>query len=60
MALTSTRAAPASLHAAWRRDPDLRFCRTCYDHLAGQVGIAVTDALTKAAISSPRGRATGR
>src|SRR5829696_8380880 len=40
MALAGTRAAPASLHAAWRRDPDLRFCRTCYDHLAGQVGIA--------------------
>ena len=36
-------APPASKSAAWRRDPDLRFCRTCYDHLAGQVGIAVTD-----------------
>ena len=27
------------------RDDTLRFARTCYDHLAGQVGVAVTDAL---------------
>jgi DNA-binding transcriptional ArsR family regulator len=47
MALAGTRAPPAAKTAAWRRDPDLRFCRTCYDHLAGQVGMAVTDALTK-------------
>jgi len=26
-------------------DNALRFARTCYDHLAGQVGVAVTDAL---------------
>ncbi len=43
--------APAS--AAWRRDPDLRFCRTCYDHLAGQVGMAVTDALTHEGVIEP-------
>ncbi|MCW5748299.1 MAG: helix-turn-helix transcriptional regulator [Alphaproteobacteria bacterium] len=43
--------APAS--AAWRRDPDLRFCRTCYDHLAGQVGMAVTDALTHESVIEP-------
>ena len=43
--------APAS--AAWRRDPDLRFCRTCYDHLAGQVGMAVTDALTHDNVIEP-------
>src|ERR1043165_6943386 len=48
MALAGTRAPPPSMHAAWRRDPDLRFCRTCYDHLAGQGGIAVTAGLTKA------------
>ena len=41
--------------AAWRRDPDLRFCRTCYDHLAGQVGIAVTDSLTRAGHIEPKG-----
>jgi DNA-binding transcriptional ArsR family regulator len=55
MAVAGSRAAPASKTAAWRRDPDLRYCRTCYDHLAGQVGIAVTDALTKAGHLSPKG-----
>lgn len=55
MALAGTRAAPASKSAAWRRDPDLRFCRTCYDHLAGQVGIAVTDALTQHGHLEPKG-----
>jgi DNA-binding transcriptional ArsR family regulator len=55
MALAGTRAPPASRAAAWRRDPDLRFCRTCYDHLAGQVGIAVTDALTRAGHIEPEG-----
>ncbi len=55
MALAGARAAPASRSAAWRRDPDLRFCRTCYDHLAGQVGIAVTDALTRGGHIEPEG-----
>ena len=55
MALAGTRAPPASKAAAWRRDPDLRFCRTCYDHLAGQVGMAVTDALTKGGHLQPKG-----
>jgi DNA-binding transcriptional ArsR family regulator len=55
MALAGTRAPPASKTAAWRRDPDLRFCRTCYDHLAGQVGMAVTDALTKGGHLQPKG-----
>jgi len=55
MALAGTRATPASKSAAWRRDPDLRFCRTCYDHLAGQVGIAVTDSLTRQGHLEPRG-----
>ena len=27
------------------RDEALRFARTCYDHLAGQVGVAIADAL---------------
>lgn len=44
---------PAPASAAWRRDPDLRFCRTCYDHLAGQVGMAVTDALTHESVIEP-------
>ncbi|MDP1751949.1 MAG: helix-turn-helix transcriptional regulator, partial [Reyranella sp.] len=55
MALAGTRAPPASQSAAWRRDPDLRFCRTCYDHLAGQVGIAVTDSLTQHGHLEPKG-----
>jgi DNA-binding transcriptional ArsR family regulator len=55
MALAGTRAEPASKSAAWRRDPDLRYCRTCYDHLAGQVGIAVTDSLTQHGHLEPRG-----
>jgi DNA-binding transcriptional ArsR family regulator len=55
MALAGQRATPASRSAAWRRDPDLRFCRTCYDHLAGQVGIAVTDSLTRHGHLEPRG-----
>jgi len=55
MALAGKRAEPASKTAAWRRDPDLRFCRTCYDHLAGQVGMAVTDALTQHGHLEPKG-----
>jgi DNA-binding transcriptional ArsR family regulator len=55
MAIAGTRAEPASKSAAWRRDPDLRFCRTCYDHLAGQVGLAVTDSLTQHGHLEPKG-----
>lgn len=55
MNVAGMRAPPASASAAWRRDPDLRFCRTCYDHLAGQVGIAVTDSLTRAGHIEPEG-----
>jgi hypothetical protein len=41
----------AAIEAPPRRQPQspnddaLRFARSCYDHLAGQVGVAVTDAL---------------
>jgi DNA-binding transcriptional ArsR family regulator len=28
------------------RDEALRFARTCYDHIAGQLGVAIADALT--------------
>jgi DNA-binding transcriptional ArsR family regulator len=55
MALAGERVQPAAKNAAWRRDPDLRFCRTCYDHLAGQVGMAVTDALTQHGRLEPKG-----
>ena len=56
MALAGQRAEPAAQSAAWRRDPDLRFCRTCYDHLAGQIGIAVTDSLTQHGHLEPKGQ----
>jgi hypothetical protein len=26
---------------------DIKFCRTCYDHLAGQVGVKITEAFEK-------------
>jgi hypothetical protein len=55
MAVAGTGVSPAAKTAAWRRDPDLRFCRTCYDHLAGQVGTAVTDSLTRAGHIEPKG-----
>src|SRR4029077_9891030 len=55
VASAAHRAPPVSKSAAWRRDPDLRFCRTCYDHLAGQVGMAVTDSLTKGGHLEPKG-----
>ena len=56
MAVAGATAPPASKSAAWRRDPDLRFCRTCYDHLAGQVGMAVTDSLTRGGHLEPQGQ----
>jgi DNA-binding transcriptional ArsR family regulator len=36
---------PARYQPRSIRDEALRFARTCYDHLAGQVGVAITDAL---------------
>ncbi len=38
-------AAPPPRTGSPRPDAALRFARTCYDHLAGVVGVAVTDAL---------------
>jgi DNA-binding transcriptional ArsR family regulator len=44
-----------------RIDDQMRRARTCYDHLAGELGVAVTDALQARAISSgPRCRGTDR
>ena len=46
--------------AATRRQPRsanddaLRFARSCYDHLAGQLGVAVTDALVAMGTSYSR------
>jgi DNA-binding transcriptional ArsR family regulator len=36
---------PPRRQAGAANDDALRFARSCYDHLAGQVGVAVTDAL---------------
>lgn len=30
-----------------REDPPIRVCRTCYDHLAGKVGVALTEGLVR-------------
>lgn len=27
--------------------PDIQYCRTCYDHLAGKIGVRITEQLTK-------------
>ena len=40
-------AGPAPSHATtWRGGEALRTARTCYDHLAGRLGVALADALT--------------
>jgi DNA-binding transcriptional ArsR family regulator len=36
---------PATNRATPRIDPALRRARTCYDHIAGELGVAITDAL---------------
>ena len=33
--------------AAEKEDPPIRICRTCYDHLAGRVGVALAEGLVK-------------
>jgi len=55
MNVAGMRAPSASASAACRRDPHLCFSRRSYDHLAGQVGIAVTDSLTRAGHIEPEG-----
>ncbi len=37
---------PGRIVATGPRDAALRMARTCYDHLAGRLGVAITDALT--------------
>ena len=32
---------------ATKEDPPIRVCRTCYDHLAGKVGVALAESLVK-------------
>ncbi len=45
-ALAPDRTTPRSLSATGRRQA-LAHLRTCYDHLAGTVGVAITDAMTE-------------
>lgn len=37
--------APRAGPPPWRADPALRLARTCYDHYAGRLGVALADAL---------------
>lgn len=41
----ATLTAPPPRIVTGPRDPVMRFARTCYDHLAGQVAVAITDRL---------------
>jgi DNA-binding transcriptional ArsR family regulator len=45
----------ASSAAASRADKPLRFARTCYDHLAGQVAVGMAQALVAQGVLRPRG-----
>src|SRR5687768_2960204 len=38
---------PAEKRTIADADSDIRYCRTCYDHLAGKVGVAITGGLLK-------------
>ena len=38
---------PARYQPRSKQDDALRFARTCYDHLAGQLGVAIADALAR-------------
>jgi DNA-binding transcriptional ArsR family regulator len=46
MAVAADTASPTR-SSAWRGGEALRNARTCYDHLAGRLGVALTDALTE-------------
>src|SRR6266487_904176 len=34
-------------NAATTATPAIKYCRTCYDHLAGKMGVSITDSLLK-------------
>jgi DNA-binding transcriptional ArsR family regulator len=38
---------PQRYQPRWSGDEELRTARTCYDHIAGRLGVALTDALTR-------------
>jgi DNA-binding transcriptional ArsR family regulator len=49
-------ASPGTFREA-RHGRDLRLARSCYDHLAGRLGVAVTEALVRDGALRPRGAA---
>jgi DNA-binding MarR family transcriptional regulator len=52
LAALATEPRPSSLHA-WTHREQLKRARTCYDHLAGKLGVAVADAaLTAGALNA--------
>ena len=51
---------PQRYRPRWNGDEQLRTARTCYDHIAGRLGVALTDALTRQqAYRADRGRRHG-
>lgn len=38
---------PRRYRPRWNGDEQLRTARTCYDHIAGRLGVALTDAFTR-------------
>src|ERR1700760_4028829 len=42
--------------AAVKEDPPIRTCRTCYDHLAGKVGVALTETLVQQQVIEHKGK----
>ena len=47
---------PKPKEAAVNEDPPIRTCRTCYDHLAGRVGVALTEGLVKQKLLEHNGK----
>jgi DNA-binding transcriptional ArsR family regulator len=47
MAVAITGSRPSRSHALSEREQTLRNARTCYDHLAGRLGVALTEAFTR-------------
>jgi len=53
----STQGLPAGGAKNQLRNGDIKYCRTCYDHLAGKIGVAITDKLVANQLLVPeRGR----
>jgi DNA-binding transcriptional ArsR family regulator len=53
----STNGRPAGGTQQPLRNGDIKYCRTCYDHLAGKIGVAITDKLVTNQLLVPeRGR----